>query len=207
MASRREANGEEKRYEQIDSGLYVERYMLVAPQRVLTPDVAVGTGDVAALERGALSRTELDRDIEKLQVFSGKRAVARVGVEVEGSGAFAEGHIKVRGFFHLHTTLYDVYQMPSSDRINVWIFNYSRDSSRSELREAVNNSTAGAIDIDLKFRLQGNDFGITAVYITQEAIRTQIAGSTKDFVTSNPENAGAVSPDGSPYPGGFEPLP
>lgn len=189
------------------SVMYVERYSLVVPVAVPTEEAAITTVSLDAVESGDLSQAAAAQEQQKLQVFSGKRAVSRYGVEVEGSGASAEGRIKVRGRFHSHRTLYDVYGLPASDRIQVWIFNYSHDSSRSELREAINDSVVGNVDIDLKFRLTGNDFGITSVFVTFEAIRTQIAGVTKDFVTNNSENAKAVSPDGSPYPGGFEPIP
>lgn len=58
----------------------------------------------------------------------------------------------------------------------------------------------------MKFKIQGNDYGISGVYITYQVIRLTMDGETKDYVVNNNDSSGANLSTGEKYPGGFEPI-
>lgn len=171
-----------------DFMLYVESFTLVMPGR------PVGQSATAADEHG------------KIEAYSGQRAVKDYGISVKGSGAWAKGHINGSIHAYDYEAIYKVYDVDSSEKVNYWFVKYSKDTSQGQLKKVFESSQTTQLKYDLEFQIQGNDFGISSVYITYQVIRLTLAGVTKDFVTTNPANAGAVNPDGSTYPGGFKPI-
>jgi len=143
---------------------------------------------------------------DNVQIYRGRTIAKRFGVAVQGSGARARGRITGAFITYDYTAAYQVYNLPRSTAAKYWFITYSRSSNNSELRKVAENSVTGRVNYDLSFELQGNDRGITSVYIFYEVIRMKLNGTTKDFVVANPQSSGAVTPDGAPYPGGFTPV-
>jgi hypothetical protein len=143
---------------------------------------------------------------DNLQVYRGKSIAKRFGVGVIGSGASAKGKISGTYKGYDYQAAYQVYNLPSSTSAKYWFITYSKSTDNSELRKTFENENTTNLNYELEFTLTGNDRGITSVFIYYEVIRIKFNGETKDFVATNPQSSGAVSPDGSPYPGGFTPI-
>jgi hypothetical protein len=144
---------------------------------------------------------------DRVQIFRGRQAVKNWGISVVGSGARVRGSINGTIKTNDFKAAYQVYNLPTTSSAGVWFLKYSKASSVPELKQTFEKSIVIDASFNLTFELQGNDFGITAVFITYQVIRMQLNGVTKDFVVTNPESAGAASPDGTKYPGDFIPVP
>src|SRR5512135_2156005 len=171
----------------------------------VTPEVGARARVSEALASPELARMFEDTP-DNLQVYRGKSIAKRFGVAVVGSGAKAKGRISGSYVGYDYKAVYQVYNLPSTYSAKYWFITYSRSSSTSELKKVNEESHTTSLSYDLEFELQGNDHGITSVFIYYETIRLKINGQTKDYVVTNPQSSGAVSPDGSPYPGGFTPI-
>ena len=170
--------------------MLVQRFQLVIPHRAdpvmqaLAPDFAAGEHD-------------------KIQAFQGTQAVKNYGVSAIGAGAFASGKIKGSLTTYDYKALYSVYTLKDSESANYWFVHYSKDTSHDELRKTFEHSETLTTDYDVDFTIQGNDYGITSVFITFEVIRLVIDGVSRDYVVTNPASAGANNADGTPYQGQF----
>jgi hypothetical protein len=151
--------------------------------------------------------TLADNTQSKIECYSGTQDVHDYGVEAVGSGATVTGTISGSIQAYDYKAIYDVYTLNSSESTQHWFYNYSEDSSQDVLQKTFESSQTTNVDYALTFQLQGNDFGVTAVYITYAVIRLISNGVTKDFVTTNAASAGAANADGSPYAGKFTPIP
>lgn len=169
--------------------MYVQHFALVVPQRANLETALVGG------------------EHDKIEVYSGQRAVKNYGITVQGSGAWAKGRIAGSIQAYDYEALYQVYNVPSSRSVDYWFVKYRQDVSQGELKKTFESSQTTTLNYSLEFEIQGNDFGVSSVLITYQVIRLQLDGVTKDFVTTNSDNSGAVNPDGSTYPGGFKPVP
>jgi hypothetical protein len=194
--------------------MFVTNETLILPETLELQQFGIGaalTGTVEATQlRDALSDPSVAALIEdapdNLQVYRGKSIAKRFGVGVIGSGASAKGKISGTYTGYDYKAAYQVYNLPSSTSAKYWFITYSRSSDNSMLEKTFENSNTTNLNYDLEFTLQGNDHGITSVFIYYETIRIKFNGQTKDFTVTNPDSSGAVSPDGSPYPGGFQPI-
>ena len=173
--------------------MYIQRFNLVVPVDV-EPTTHLLAADATKGEHG------------KLQVYSGSQAVKNYGVSVVGSGATASGTIKGSITTFDYKALYSIYKLEDSVDAHYWFVHYSKDTSHDELKKTFESSQKVTTKYDLNFTLQGNDYGITSVFITYQVIRMVIDGETKDYVVTNSNRAGAASPDGSSYPGKFTPV-
>jgi hypothetical protein len=143
---------------------------------------------------------------DKIECYQGTKATNNFGITVEGAGAWAKGHIKGTLDAYDYKALYQVYSLKDSESANYWFINYSKTTNHDNLKKVFEDSKTVRTNYDLEFELQGNDYGITAVYITYQVIRLVLNGQTKDYVVTNPASSGANLPDGSTYPGGFKPV-
>jgi hypothetical protein len=143
---------------------------------------------------------------DKIEVYQGTKATNNFGITVEGAGAWVKGHIKGTLEAYDYKALYQIYTLKDSESANYWFVSYSKNTAHDELKKVFEDSKTVKTAYDLEFELQGNDYGITAVYITYQVIRLALNGQTKDYVVANPASSGANLPDGSSYPGGFKPV-
>lgn len=143
---------------------------------------------------------------EKLECYSGSKAVKNWGLTVQGSGAWVEGEISGTLETYDYKAIYEVYNVKDSKSSGWWIFRYTEDKSHDELKKVFEESVTTEVDYQLKFKIQGNDYGVNSVFITYEVIRLVYKGQTKDYICTPPASGGAVCEDGSEYPGGFEPV-
>ncbi|MBL7703457.1 MAG: hypothetical protein JNM14_14495 [Ferruginibacter sp.] len=149
---------------------------------------------------------QLMSEHDKIQCFSGTQVTKNAGITVQGSGASAQGHITGSLTTYDYKALYQVYNLKESESANYWFINYSKDTSHDELKKVAESSETATANYDLTFTLQGNDYGITSVFITYQVIRLVINGVTRDYVVTNNASSGAVDPSGAPYTG-FKPIP
>ncbi|MEL6721423.1 MAG: hypothetical protein AAFP82_22180 [Bacteroidota bacterium] len=143
---------------------------------------------------------------DKVQVFSGNKAVANFGVTVQGSGSWAKGTIKATITSYDYKALYSVYTLKDSESAKYWFVSYRKDTSHDELKKTFESSKTVTTHQTLEFEIQGNDYGINSVFITYEVIRVTYKGVSKDYVVTNSASAGAMTPSGDQYPGGFKPV-
>lgn len=143
---------------------------------------------------------------DKIECYQGNKATNNFGISVEGAGAWAKGHIKGTLEAYDYKALYQVYNLKDSESANYWFISYSKTTSHDELKKVFEDSKTVKTNYDLEFEIQGNDYGISAVYITYQVIRLALNGQTKDYVVTNPASSGAMLPDGNQYPGGFKPV-
>jgi len=144
---------------------------------------------------------------DKIECYSGNRVVNNFGLTASGSGTWVNGTISGTLNSYDYKALYDVYHISDyTESANYWFISYKKDISHDELVKTFEDSKTVALNYNLNFTIQGNDYGINDVFICYETIRLVVNGVTKDFVVSNPASASALSPDGNPYPGGFKPA-
>ncbi|MCK8481041.1 hypothetical protein [Psychroserpens algicola] len=165
----------------------VLNFHLVVPQEHL-----LNVGEYAIQQHG------------KLQAYSGTQAIKQFGIDVEGSGATAKGHLNGKITCYDYKAIYKVFQLDDSESADYWFVTYKKSTSHDELKLVNSNTTTTTVNYDLDFTLQGNDWGQTAVYITYKVIRLTVDGVNKDYVVTNNASAGANNSDGSKYQGGFK---
>jgi len=142
----------------------------------------------------------------QIECYQGNKATNNFGISVQGAGAWAKGQIKGTLDAYDYKALYQVYNLKDTESANYWFISYSKQTSHDDLKKVFEDSKTVKTNYDLQFEIQGNDYGISAVYITYQVIRLVLDGQTKDYVVTNPASSGAMLPDGSSYPGGFKPV-
>lgn len=168
--------------------MYVERFQLIVPAHK------------------ELSQHAVDLSSSTVQAFSGTKAMQNYGINVRGSGASANGEMGPGTITtYDYQAIYNVYNLASSESANYWFVSYHKDTSHSQLEKTFQQEFTTTVPFDVKFTITGNNVGVTSVFLTFNVIRLVVAGVTKDFVCTNPENAGANNQDGSPYQGTFTP--
>ena len=153
-----------------------------------------------------VSNILLSSEHDKIECYSGNKAVNNFGLTVHGSGTWVEGTIKGTLASYDYKAMYNVYGLKDSDSTDVWFMHFRKESSHDQLIKTFEDSKKIDLDYNLKFSIQGNEYDINSVFICYEVIRLVVNGETRDFVVTNPESASAKSPDGSDYPGGFKPI-
>ncbi len=171
--------------------MYIEKFSLVVP---------AGLG----IETAAIAEQMQEHD--KVQAFTGNKVVSNYGITVQGSGAWAKGHIGGNMSGYDYKALYKVYKVDEHKSSGWWVFKYKKDSSHSELRKAAENLIKMNLTYDLDFEIQGNDYDISSVFITFEVIRLVYEGKSKDIVVTNNNSSGAMTPSGDKYLGEFKPV-
>jgi hypothetical protein len=124
----------------------------------------------------------------------------------QGNGAWAKGTIKGTLDAYDYKALYQAYTIKDSESADYWFIHYSKQTSHDDLKKIFEDSKTVKVNYDLEFEIQGNDYGISAVYITYQVIRLALNGITKDYVVTNPPSSGAMLPSDDKYPGGFKPI-
>lgn len=141
---------------------------------------------------------------EKIEAYSGTQAIEQYGISVAGSGSWVSGSMEGSIKTYDYKAIYEVYEVPTSESTQHWFYKYKKDTSKGELK-LVNKETKDIEQkYDLKFQIQGNDWGQSSVFITYQVIRLVMDGKTKDYVVTNNNSAGANNADGSSYGGGFK---
>ncbi len=143
---------------------------------------------------------------DKFECYQGNKAVQNFGISVHGHGTWAKGHMAGNIETYDYTTLYDVYNLPSSESADYWFVKYRHETSHSELKKAFEQTKKITTHYSLDFMIEGNDYDINSVFITFEVIRLVINGETKDFVVNNAQSAEPKTSSGGDYPGGFKPV-
>lgn len=174
--------------------MYVTRFAVIAPSPL--PQAA----------RGGVGLVFAGQQHDKIECYQGTQAVNNYGVAVVGSGSWAKGKITGTITAYDYRALYEVYHLKDTESANYWFVKYSKETSHDQLVKTFEDSTTVKTDYALDFEIQGNDWGISAVYITYQVIRLVLNGETKDYVVTNPASSGAQLPDGNTYPGGFRPV-
>jgi hypothetical protein len=169
----------------------IQRYRLVFPV-------------IADPIKHALAATAGEHD--KIQVFQGTQAVKNYGITVQGSGAKAKGSIDGTLTTYDYKALYNVYTLKDSESANYWFVTYSKQTSHDTLVKTFESSQTLTTKYHVDFEIQGNDYGISSVFLTFEVIRLVLNGVSKDYVVSNPASSGANLSDGSPYPSIYKPI-
>ncbi len=142
----------------------------------------------------------------KIECYRGKQKAGNVGVAAIGSGAWAQGSIHAEIETYDFKAIYDVYHLDEKTSANYWFVTYQKEQSHDQLVQTALDSKKINAKVDLNFILQGNDYGITSVYVYYQVIRLVIDGVTQDYVVTNPQSSGAGTPSGDPYPGEFQPI-
>lgn len=168
--------------------MYVSRFTLVVPQNQHL------SAHILAADAG---------EHDKIQAYQGTQAVKNYGITVEGSGVTAHGEISGSLTTYDYKALYSVYSLDTSVSANYWFIHYSKDTSQDQLQKTFESSNTLTTNYDVKFDIQGNDYGVESVFITFQVIRLVVNGVTKDFVVNTPAAAGANNADGSQYQGNF----
>ncbi|MEM7218011.1 MAG: hypothetical protein AAF515_06570 [Pseudomonadota bacterium] len=169
--------------------------MYVSRQSLVVPHHHVLEGHVLAATTG---------DHQKIQAYSGTKAIKNYGITVQGSGVTGQGEVSGSLVTYDYKALYDVYNLKQSDHRKYWFVSYSKDTSHDELKKTFEKSKTLTTNYDFKFTIQGNDYGVNSVFITLEVIRLEMDGVTKDFVVNNSSSLGANNADGSAYQGEFK---
>ncbi len=189
--------------------MLIEKYSLILPASAnideVTFNLALGNQHEANVQATNVLKDFLS-DHGKIEVYKGEQVIKNYGITVQGSGSWVKGTIKGTVKSYDYKALYSVYSLHDTQSTDYWFIKYKNDVSRDKLEKTFEESTTVPLDYSLKFRIQGNDYGINSVFITFKVIRLKMNGMTKDYVVTNPASAGAVTPDGSKYPGGFEPI-
>lgn len=142
---------------------------------------------------------------EKVNAYSGTQAMEQYGISVQGSGSWVQGTMKGNIETYSYKAIYEVYNVPSSESTQHWFYKYKKDTSKGELKLINQDTKKINQHYDLKFTIQGNDWGQSSIFITYQVIRLVMDGVTKDYVVTNNNSAGANNADGSSYGGGFKP--
>lgn len=171
--------------------MYVSRFQLVVPQGLQVAEHALAANPAVG-EHG------------KIQAFSGTQAVKKYGISVEGSGATATGNINGSLTTYDYKALYSVYSLKDTENAKYWFIKYSKETSKDQLKKTFESSKTLKTNYNVDFTIQGNDYGITSVFITFEVIRLTLDGVSKDYVVTSPAAAGANNADGSSYQGKFK---
>jgi hypothetical protein len=188
----------------------VQKFTLVLPQTLNSDNASIlsALGDnEQARELAQIALIEaIGDEHDKIEVYSGVKSVKNYGITVQGSGSFARGQISGSLTTYDYKALYKVYGLTDSESANYWFISYKKERKHDELKQVFAHSETLTTNYNVDFQIQGNDYGINSVFITFQVIRLQLNGQTKDYVVSNSNSAGAVTPSGSPYPGEFKPV-
>ena len=170
--------------------MYIQQFKFVVPYstEVTKP------GDMGAMEDNK----------EEIQTYSGNKVINNFGITASGSGTWVNGELTGSITSYDYKALYEVYNLDTSLETDYWFVKYRNDTSRDELKKTFEDSKTVTTNTKLTFIIEGNNYGINTVFITYNVIRIEYEGETKDYVATNPPNAGAVLPDGTDYPGGFK---
>lgn len=157
------------------------------------------------ITQSAPSQMELVYAASDVQVYKGFHRLANINISVKGSGAWVSGNLRGRVSTNNYEALYQIYQLSASESSRVWFLSWSHERKYDEIKKVFEAAESTFVDINMDYRLQGNDFGITSVSIGYDVIRIDVAGVSKYFTVVNDASAGAKNPaDGSDYIGGFE---
>ena len=142
---------------------------------------------------------------DQLKVATGYTKAQQFGVGAQGKGSWVEGHIKGHLESFDYKAIYQVYNVKTSKSSGWWVFKYQQSTSTDVLKKTFEDSKKVTLNYDMKFMLEGNDFGINQVYIYYGTIQIQDKTVTKQYVVTNDASASAADPQGNPY-SGFKPV-
>jgi hypothetical protein len=129
------------------------------------------------------------------------------GITIQSQGIDLEGTIKIKIRTYDYKVLWRVYNLPCSSSWNVWVGRFSRDSSRSALKKALETETSVDIDIEIRFRVAASALnGVSTLRIGFETLQLQHDGTAKDFPVVNPASGGAKDQNDNAIPVDFEPF-
>jgi hypothetical protein len=138
-------------------------------------------------------------DGSTVKVEKGMSQLKSVEIGAVGPGAEIEGKMKGKITSYDYKALYKIYNLKDDQSVDVWIFNYKNDKTRSELKKVNESSDKLETDVDLKFKVKGNDKGISKVWIGFAVLRVTTDTTTKDYSVTNKNSAGATDEKGNKY--------
>jgi hypothetical protein len=141
---------------------------------------------------------------DDLAVYKGFQSVSKINISVIGSGAWVSGTLSASVKTCEYQALYNVYKLSKSESAGIWFLKHRTEKKYDELKLAFEDSKTSTINVDMNFKLQGNDKGITGVNVGFTVIRIDFKGQTKYFTVLNGASGEARTPEGDQYPGGFE---
>jgi len=143
--------------------------------------------------------TPADGDITAFHGFSTLQNLV-----VQSQGFDLEGEIQGRLRSYNFKSLWQVYNLPSSDSWGAWVFKFKHDSSRSVLKEVFHSEQLIDINIDVKFRVSAANLrGVSSLRIGFETLRLKLDGTTKDFTVVNGASGGAKDQNNNDVPVNF----
>lgn len=149
---------------------------------------------------GARPAAPLDGDVTAFHGFS---SLQNIVVQSHGFDLEGEIHGRLRTFNF--KSLWQVYNLPSSDSWKVWVVSFKHDSSRSVLKEVLHNEQLIDVNIDVKFRVAAANLrGVSSLRIGFETLRLQLDGQTKDFTVVNGASGGAKDQNNNDVPVDFQ---
>jgi hypothetical protein len=179
----------------------LEMKMILCKKKVITAVIAVAmlisSMGFASVHASAQTTTEA----EVIEAYGGTEKMQKYGIEVYGSGSSASGTLSGTITGYTMEALYEAYDLKETDNYRVLFARIKGDRTRTVLKEVFKNTTRTKADYNLKFNLSGNDYGITAVYITTKSVTLTYNGETKKFISNRPQDGGAVTEDGEIYDG------
>ncbi|PWI04866.1 hypothetical protein DIZ27_42700 [Streptomyces sp. NWU339] len=167
-----------------------ETFQLIAPDPQAQPRITARSGFSA-------NKVEAYRGFSQQKGFS---------ITVRGSGTWVEGRMTGSITTYDYQALYQIYGLERNQSAGIWCFQWKNNSRTDELRKTFERSEQMTFNYDMKFRIQGNDFGINEFVVGFTTLRIDMDGQTKFFIVPNNASAGAQLPTGGQYPGGFEPI-
>jgi hypothetical protein len=128
-------------------------------------------------------------------------------VTIQSQGFDLEGTIRGKLRTHDFKSLWQVYNLPSSEGWGVWVFKFKHDSSQSVLKETFRQEQLIDVNIDIKFKVSAAALhGVSTLRIGFETLRLQLDGTTKDFTVVNGPSGGAKDQNNNDVPVEFEPV-
>ncbi|MBB1158444.1 MULTISPECIES: hypothetical protein [Amycolatopsis] len=142
----------------------------------------------------------LDGDVTAFHGFS---TLQNLVVQSHGFDLEGEIHGRLRTFNF--KSLWQVYNLPSSDSWKIWVVSFKHDSSRSVLKEVFHSEQLIDVNIDVKFRVSAANLrGVSSLRIGFETLRLQLDGQTKDFTVVNGASGGAKDQNNNDVPVDFQ---
>jgi len=128
-------------------------------------------------------------------------------VTIQSQGFDLEGTIHGRLRTYDYTSLWQVYNLPSSSGWSAWVFNFKHDTSQSVLKETFRDEQLIDVNIDIKFKVSAAALrGVSTLRIGFETLRLQLDGTTKDFTVVNGASGGAKDQNNNDVPVDFQPV-
>lgn len=129
------------------------------------------------------------------------------GVAVTGEGADIEGILRGTLKSYNFKRLYQVYHLKGSESWKVWVAEFKKDTTQSQLKQVFNDEQMENIDVEMKYTIRANYLrGVSRVRVGFETIKLKLNGTEKNFTIANPASGSAKDQNGQDIPVDFKPV-